>query len=91
MFEAQMALAASLRRPVSMHCVKAHGFLFDYLRTKPAEDLPPAVAMHSFTGSVDMAKAFLRYGQEDPLHSRVTHVAVLSRYLGDLQAGQSMV
>lgn len=31
-FHAQMALAARLRRPVSVHCVKAHGKIVDLLR-----------------------------------------------------------
>ncbi|CAM9474388.1 unnamed protein product [Scytosiphon promiscuus] len=31
-FESQMSLAANLRRPVSLHCVKAYGKVVDYLR-----------------------------------------------------------
>ena len=37
--QAQLALAVELRRPVSLHCVKAYGEVFDALRQhgSPAE------------------------------------------------------
>lgn len=56
----QMDLAAELDRPVSMHCVKATGVLFECVRkaAKEQRPLPPAIALHSYGGSPDMIKAF---------------------------------
>lgn len=58
--ELQMALAAELDRPVSMHCVKATGGLYEWVRNaaKEGRPLPPAIALHSYGGSPDMIKAF---------------------------------
>lgn len=64
-FTAQWDLACRLGRPVSVHCVKAHGFLTDLCRksnpaprTKQAGPFaphPPAVGLHSYSGSADIA------------------------------------
>ena len=64
-FLAQWDVACRLCRPVSVHCVKAHGFLAELCRksnpaprTKQAGPLaphPPAVALHSYSGSADIA------------------------------------
>ncbi|TFJ87192.1 hypothetical protein NSK_001524 [Nannochloropsis salina CCMP1776] len=59
-FELQMKLAAELKRPVSVHCVRAYGIVYEWLKGRSAADLPPSVAFHSYTGSLDMAGAFLR-------------------------------
>ena len=48
-FEAQLALAAELRRPASVHCVRAAGALEAALRGAGA--LPPAIALHSYSGA----------------------------------------
>ena len=59
-FEQQMELAAELRRPVSMHCVRAYGTIYDWLKQRPtAAACPPSLAFHSYTGSPEMASAFL--------------------------------
>lgn len=59
-FEEQMELAAELRRPVSMHCVRAYGTIYDWLKQRPmAAACPPSLAFHSYTGSPEMASAFL--------------------------------
>lgn len=53
-FHSQLALAAELRRPCTVHCVKAFGRLrsaFDH-----ATLLPPAFALHSYGGSWDFAR-----------------------------------
>ena len=70
-FLQQLAIAARLRRPASVHCVKAHGALLECLSAPPptqlldelppeqalaaaADDwLPPAIALHSFSGTSD--------------------------------------
>lgn len=60
MFEEQMELAAELRRPVSIHCVRAYGTIYDWLKKRPmATECPPSLAFHSYTGSPEMAAAFL--------------------------------
>ena len=59
-FRWQLGLAAELRRPVSVHCVHAAGPLLDALQH--ARPLPPTVAMHSYTGSVDTVHALVRLG-----------------------------
>lgn len=59
-FEQQMELAAELRRPVSMHCIRAYGTIYDWLKQRPtAAECPPSLAFHSYTGSPEMASAFL--------------------------------
>jgi TatD DNase family protein len=57
-FRTQLHLAASLQRPASVHCVKAHGTLLECLEAAPA--LPPAVALHSFSGSSHEVARLLR-------------------------------
>lgn len=62
-FEAQMRLAATLERPVSVHCVRAHGALYEYLREAQAKGegaTPPTVALHSYTGSPELAISLCR-------------------------------
>lgn len=64
-FMAQWDLACRLGRPVSVHCVKAHGFLSELCRksnpaprvkqTGPLAPHPPAVGLHSYSGSADIA------------------------------------
>eukprot|EP00536_Pseudo-nitzschia_multiseries_P005485 jgi/Psemu1/12661/gm1.12661_g len=78
-FVKQMALAAKLRRPVSVHCVDSHGIfvaaLSELVEAMEAEAeaaqpgrnanggrrhrLPPAIAMHSFTGTAHHVRELL--------------------------------
>ena len=57
-FRQQLQLAVDLNRPVSLHCVKAYGDMFDILRTAPA--LPPAVYMHSWGGKIGMLESYVK-------------------------------
>jgi len=60
-FEWQLALAGELSRPVSVHCVRAFGPLVAALHDAArAGRAPPAVTMHSYTGSPDTVKQLLR-------------------------------
>lgn len=65
-WEAQLALAARLVRPVSVHCVHAGGVLLLRLRRAAvrhvcAEDvLPPTMALHAYTGSAELAQQLAR-------------------------------
>ena len=57
-FSTQLSLAASLRRPAIIHCVRAHGALLDALLAAPA--LPPALVLHAYAGSRESAERLLR-------------------------------
>ena len=54
----QLMLAHELNRPVSIHCVGAHGHLYDLL-VQLGKELPPAIQFHSYSGSADMTHSFL--------------------------------
>lgn len=53
-FGGQLGVAAGVGRPCTVHCVKAFGKLRDVLLA--SEDLPPALAMHSYGGSFEFAR-----------------------------------
>jgi len=61
-FEAQVEIAIQLNKPMNVHCVQAHGWLFDFFR-KYSQDktktLPP-VLFHSYTGSADMVIGLIK-------------------------------
>ncbi|ORX97329.1 Metallo-dependent hydrolase [Basidiobolus meristosporus CBS 931.73] len=59
-FQRQFALAASLNRVVSVHCVQSHGHLLDCFRQLKPEEFPPKIMLHSYSGSHEIAKAFLK-------------------------------
>jgi len=48
-FAEQLGLAASLRRPVSVHCVRAYGHLMETLQRVP--ELPPTIALQYASGA----------------------------------------
>mmetsp|Transcript_5574 Transcript_5574/g.15575 ORF Transcript_5574/g.15575 Transcript_5574/m.15575 type:complete len:241 (-) Transcript_5574:85-807(-) len=59
-FAAQLALAAELRRPVSVHCVRSVGKLFGMMEAgAAAAGLPPAIALHSYGSSPDWIPRYL--------------------------------
>ena len=55
----RLAAAATPARPASIHCVKAHATLLDVLRSARTSELPPAMALHSFSGSEVDVRAYL--------------------------------
>jgi len=57
-FMAQLELAREMRRPVTIHCLKAWGPLMDAL----AECPPPRFLMHSYGGSIESARRLLPLG-----------------------------
>jgi TatD DNase family protein len=57
-FMAQLRLAREMRRPVTIHCLKAWAPLFDAL----AECQPPRFLMHSYGGSIETARRLLLLG-----------------------------
>eukprot|EP00158_Paraphelidium_tribonemae_P009338 Partr_v1_DN28838_c0_g1_i2_m33784 putative TatD DNase domain containing len=62
LFEAQFDIASELRRPVSLHVVKCHGWFLNFIheRVKRKLPMPPAIMMHSFSGSVDIIRQLSR-------------------------------
>jgi Tat protein secretion system quality control protein TatD with DNase activity len=64
-FMSQMKLAARYQRPVSIHCVDQHGILLDMLKSLRPSELPPVMALHSFSGSAHHVEQLLRW--EDDL------------------------
>ncbi|KAJ1537116.1 hypothetical protein HK096_003883 [Nowakowskiella sp. JEL0078] len=60
LFVFQIGLAARYHRPCSIHVVQCHGKIFDFLRAAQPSELPPRLALHSFTGSPDIAKGMVR-------------------------------
>ena len=59
-FADQLRVAAELARPASVHCVKAHGTLLEVLEGWDPGELPPSIALHSFSGSAGQVHQLLR-------------------------------
>ena len=59
-FQTQLRMAAELRRPLVIHCVKAWGRLLEMLE-QSAAPLPP-VLIHSFGGAAETLQRLLRLG-----------------------------
>lgn len=57
-FMTQLELAREMRRPITIHCLKAWGPLIDALVACP----PPRFLMHSFGGSIETARRLLPLG-----------------------------
>jgi len=57
---AQLDLAKQLRLPISMHVYKVHAIAIDVLRA--FGPLPVPGAVHSFSGSAELARDYLRLG-----------------------------
>lgn len=58
-FEAQLELAVTYRRPVSIHCVKAWEAVLQYLHKYP---LSQGFMMHAFNGSLEIARGIVELG-----------------------------
>eukprot|EP00940_MAST-03C_sp_MAST-3C-sp2_P000411 g411.t1 len=58
----QLRLATELKRPISVHTVKAFGALVDCLEAeaKSGRSFPPTICLHSFSGSIDTLKRIIR-------------------------------
>ena len=55
-FEKQLEIAIKYRRPISIHCVKSYGLLFDILQKAKARfHYLPSTSLHSYTGSTELA------------------------------------
>lgn len=56
--ELQLEVANRHERPVSLHCVKAHGLLYEILQSSYLQI--PSLVLHSYTGSLDQAKRWIK-------------------------------
>eukprot|EP00539_Tryblionella_compressa_P005981 CAMPEP_0178766662 /NCGR_PEP_ID=MMETSP0744-20121128/19191_1 /TAXON_ID=913974 /ORGANISM="Nitzschia punctata, Strain CCMP561" /LENGTH=389 /DNA_ID=CAMNT_0020422413 /DNA_START=169 /DNA_END=1338 /DNA_ORIENTATION=- len=64
-FKQQMELAAKLNRPVTVHCVDAHGIFLSVIKELvESSTLPPAIGMHSFTGTAHHVKQLLDFERQ---------------------------
>ena len=79
----QLRLARELDLPVTIHCLKAWGALFDVFSETPP---PPRFLMHSFGGSIETARRLISLGAYFSfsghfLHSRKSAVLEVFRQL----------
>jgi TatD DNase family protein len=59
-FAPQLELAAAQNRPVTIHCLKAWGALWDHLRTNRLPER--GFLLHSYGGPAEMIEGFVRLG-----------------------------
>lgn len=59
-FRVQLQLAKELKRPASVHCVRAFGDLLDIM--KSIGPFPEGVILHSYLGSAEMVPEFAKLG-----------------------------
>ena len=60
-FRKQLLLAAQYHRPVSVHCVSQHGVLLETLQSLDGTEIPPVIALHSYTGTEHHMKRLLQW------------------------------
>jgi TatD DNase family protein len=58
-FETQLQMAAKLRRPVAIHCVKAWGLLLEILEQFAQEKKLPAIMIHAYGGSTETLRRLI--------------------------------
>jgi len=58
-FRDQLRLAREMKRPLTIHCLKSWGALFEDFAAEPP---PPAFLMHSFGGSIETARRLVPLG-----------------------------
>jgi TatD DNase family protein len=58
-FETQLQMAAKLRRPVAIHCVKAWGLLLEILEHFAQEKRLPAIMIHAYGGSTETLRRLI--------------------------------
>jgi len=71
----QLALARELARPVSLHCVGAHGSLQDVLqRVFGKKGHKSGLVLHSYCGSVEMVTPFLKLNCFFSFSASILHI-----------------
>lgn len=69
-FEAQLALAAELRRRAVVHCVGAWGKMMEILRRRHASGTLGETLFHGFSGSPEIARELLALGADFSFSAR---------------------
>ncbi|MFI4911996.1 MAG: TatD family hydrolase [Sedimentisphaeraceae bacterium JB056] len=59
-FKKQLNIAKDLRKPVSIHCLSAYGYLLEII--KELKPIPEGSFIHSYSGSSEMIKQFADLG-----------------------------
>lgn len=62
-FQFHLSFANELKKQVSLHCVKAHGLMYDEVKKFP--DL--TVILHSYTGSIQQAEVWMKFTPKEKL------------------------
>eukprot|EP00545_Synedropsis_sp_CCMP1620_P000845 CAMPEP_0119015518 /NCGR_PEP_ID=MMETSP1176-20130426/11167_1 /TAXON_ID=265551 /ORGANISM="Synedropsis recta cf, Strain CCMP1620" /LENGTH=309 /DNA_ID=CAMNT_0006968817 /DNA_START=161 /DNA_END=1090 /DNA_ORIENTATION=- len=70
-FVNQLKLAAKYKRPVTVHCVGQHGILMKVLGELKPSELPPTIAMHSFTGTAHHVQQMLKFEKHHQSSTKV--------------------
>ncbi len=62
LFIYQFNMAIRYQKPVVLHCVQAHGIMYDIIRLfiDHYNNLPPNIYFHSFGGPIDCAKSYYK-------------------------------
>jgi TatD DNase family protein len=61
-FASQLEMAATLKRPLSIHCVKAWGPLVEMLTEYSGRNQLPPTMIHSFSGSSEILQRLIKLG-----------------------------
>ncbi|CAJ1420916.1 unnamed protein product [Effrenium voratum] len=72
--ERQLSLAVELQRPVSLHCVAAHGAMLEALRKSFGASHAPGLVLHSYCGSPEMVPAFARLNCYFSFSASILHI-----------------
>lgn len=70
----QLDLALEYQRPVSLHCVAAHGTLLQVLQEVFGRGHGPGLVLHSYCGSVDMVQAFAKLNCYFSFSASIIHI-----------------
>ncbi|NLE30507.1 MAG: TatD family hydrolase [Phycisphaerae bacterium] len=58
-FRRQLDLAVKLNRPVTVHCVRAWGWLMDILKSQ--RTLPTKILLHAYSGPAELIKPLIKF------------------------------
>lgn len=72
----QIRIAVELRRPISVHTVKAFGALVSTLEAEVSNGrkLPPTICLHSFSGSIETLKRVIRIVEGTVTRKKAIHL-----------------
>ncbi|ODV95610.1 hypothetical protein PACTADRAFT_50305 [Pachysolen tannophilus NRRL Y-2460] len=59
-FKEFLKISLIYEKPISLHCVKAHGILLDIVQKFCLENTKITICLHSYTGSIDQSKNWIK-------------------------------